>query len=184
MLNNILKNSLVFTFIGLSNLTAYAASCNPSPTAIRSAPDSRYKIINDGTEVKDKRTGLIWQRCAIGRVFDGNECTGVSEVYNWKKLLALDESLDKEARVNKISGKKYRVPTIKEMESLIEIACPKIAVNTTAFPNTQSWFKSSTSDYNNNDRSLDILFMNGAKDKRYPYPKETSGGHIRLVRDE
>lgn len=212
MLNAFLKKSLICTLTGLSTITSYAYSCNPSPTAIRSAPDSRYTIINDGTEVKDKRTGLIWQRCSIGKTFDGNKCAGVSSVYDWGKILTLDKSLKKGARVDQYSSKNYRVgetfdyggnrideslnnghrvPTISELESLIETACSEkvagaIAINTNAFPNTQAWFKSSTPDLDNKNKSIDILFSNGNGNgsRRYSYPKETTGGHIRLVRDK
>ena len=212
MLNTFLKKSLICTLTGLSTITCYAYSCNPSPTAVRSAPDSRYTIINDGTEVKDKRTGLIWQRCAIGKTFDGKKCAGVSDVYDWKKMLVLDESLKKGVRIDEYSSKSYRVgetinydgtrideslnnghriPTIKELESLVEIACSEkvagaIAINTNVFPNTQTWFKSFTPDLDNKDKSIDILFSNGngKGSRRYSYPKEGAGGHIRLVRDK
>lgn len=205
MLNVFLRNSLIYTLIGFSSLTAYAVSCNPSPTAIRSAPDSRYTIMTDGTEVKDKRTGLIWQRCGIGRVFDGRECAGQYEVFGWKKMIALDEALKKGVRVDKYTSKNYRVsdtlgnlgnrfdtslnnghrvPTIKELESLIEIACSEVAINTTAFPNTGHVYMSSTPDVDNKDRSLHILFLYNMNGKRYHYSKQNSIAIMRLVRSE
>lgn len=184
-----LKNFLICALIGLSSLTSYAASCNPGSKAIRSAPDSRYKIIGDGSEVKDKRTGLIWRRCALGRSFDGKECIGVSEVYNWKSLFTLESSLKKGAYIDLGFSKNYRIPTINELESLIETACSEkavdaIAINTNIFPGTQYWFKSSTSDPDDKERALDILFMPGTKGKRYSYSKEIPAGYVRLVRDK
>lgn len=208
MLNAFLRNSFIYALIGFSSLTAYAVSCNPSPTAIRSAPDSRYTIMTDGTEVKDKRTGLIWQRCGIGKVFDGRECVGRYELFGWKRMLLLDEALKKGVRVDKYTSKNYRVsdtldrldrfgnrldaslnnghrvPTIEELESLIEIACSEVAINTTAFPNTDHVYMSSTPDADNEDRSLHILFLYNMNGKRYHYTKQNSISVIRLVRSE
>ena len=43
-------------------MSAYShASCNSNIT--HTAPDSQYELLNNNTEVKDKQTGLIWQRC-------------------------------------------------------------------------------------------------------------------------
>lgn len=205
MLGSILKNCIAFILIGLSSLTAYALSCDPSPLAIRSAPDNRYTIISDGTEVKDKRTGLIWQRCAIGKNFNGKECAGVSDVYSWDSLVNLNKNLSKGTRVDKNLAKTYRVndtldsngrrsnnsfnnghrvPTIEELESLVETACPEIAINTTLFPNTQHTFRSITESLENKEDALSLLFLYDFKGTRYKHRKKAHFGHIRLVRNE
>lgn len=205
MLGSILKSCIAFILIGLHSLTAYALSCDPSPLAIRSAPDNRYIIISDGTEVKDKRTGLIWQRCAIGQNFDGKQCAGRPDVYSWNNLLNLDKNLAKGTRVDKNLAKTYRVndtldsngrrsdnsfnnghrvPTIQELETLVETACPEIAINTTLFPNTGHTFRSSTEIPNDKEYALSLLFLNDFKGTRYKHLKQAIFGNIRLVRNE
>ncbi len=88
-----------------------------------SRPDSRYEIQNNGSEVKDLKTGLIWQRCLVGMKFENNQCTGVAKLQNWKTLM----------KEGKNQG--WRVPNIKELQTLVDRACSDPAINGKIFPN-------------------------------------------------
>ena len=102
----------ILSLLSLLALTSYShAACNPNMTA--TAPNSRYNLLNNGTEVKDVQTGLIWQRCSLGQMWNGTTCTGTAATYNWTNAL--------QTAVNMGSG--WRVPNIKEPDSLIEQAC-------------------------------------------------------------
>lgn len=104
----------------------HAQTCNQSIS--RTAPDSRYEILSNGAEVKDKQTGLIWQRCSVGQSWDGVTCAygNDSVTYNWAQAMFL---------VSKV-GNGWRIPNIKELRSIIEEACYKPAINESIFPNT------------------------------------------------
>lgn len=102
------------------------ASCNSSiaPTA----PSSRYQLLNNDTEVKDLKTNLIWQRCSVGQTWSGSSCAGAASKYTWQNALQLGQSMTAD----------WRLPNIKELQSLVEKACSRPSINQTIFPNTSS----------------------------------------------
>jgi hypothetical protein len=73
----------------------------------------RFEIA--GNEVHDRKTDLTWQRCDFGQAWDDANawCTGV-------KKHATTEGLDEAAQS---SAPGWRLPTLDEMTSLMEVAC-------------------------------------------------------------
>lgn len=129
--------------------TAQAQSCKKStPTA----PNTRYELLNNGSEVKDIKTNLIWQRCSVGQTWSGTGgCTG-AVTYKGHWLYALS-----------LAGGEWRIPNIKELSSLVERACFAPAINESIFPNTQSsvyWSSSPTAMYGGSDVWV-VDFSNG-----------------------
>lgn len=118
---------LTVTILATANLTAYA---NCTPLIAEETPTSRVVPLNDGSEVKDKVTGLIWQRCSIGQVWRNNTCTAKLEA----KQLTWHEAL----KETKALGNGYRLPTIRELQSILEFRCHTPAINSTVFPNTNA----------------------------------------------
>lgn len=120
---NMKKNSLLLITLASFSMitaTAYAQTCDTDMT--RTAPDSRFKDLGNG-EVEDLSTGLVWQRCSIGQMWNGTTCTGNASNLNWQQALSKSKAL----------GKNYRLPNFKEIASIREIAC-KVPINTTYFP--------------------------------------------------
>lgn len=78
-------------------------------------------ISADGATVYDEKTDLTWQRCSVGKVWDGSTCSGNRTYINWQDALAL-------------AGSGWRIPNIKELDSIVEEACSRPAINSTAFP--------------------------------------------------
>jgi hypothetical protein len=120
---------------------AQAQTCNPN--IVRTAPDSRYELVmgSGGSEVLDKQTGLIWQRCSLGQTWNGTACTGAASTHTWTEALAKAKAV----------GNGYRLPNIRELKSLTEKACFEPAINSTFFPNTVSegyWSASPDAGYN------------------------------------
>lgn len=130
--------------------TVVNATCNPNITRI--APDSRYELVNNGAEVKDKQTGLIWQRCSLGQTWSGTSCTGTAATYNWTNALQTAANM----------GGGWRVPNVKELDSLIEQACYSPSINELMFPNTvvNYYWSSSPVAYNSNYAWI-VLFDHG-----------------------
>ena len=122
--------------------TAHAQTCNPSIT--RSAPDSRYQLVvgSGGSEVLDTQTKLIWQRCSLGQTWNGSTCTGTASTHTWTDALTKARAV----------GNGYRLPNVKELQSLVEEACYNSSINETFFPATPSsvyWSASPLAGYDN-----------------------------------
>lgn len=119
------------TYSGLS----VARTCNAKMLA--DAPDNRYSLQADGTAL-DKKTGLTWMRCALGQTWNGSTCTGTPKGYLWKNALQTAEETVFAGQID------WRLPNIKELQSLVEHRCSGAAINKTAFPNTSELYWSST----------------------------------------
>ena len=136
-------------------------------------PDSLYIDHGNGT-VTDKVTGLMWQKCSLG--LSGSNCaTGSASTHTWQAALAV-------ANQNTGSGHtEWRLPNMKELETLVEIACDRPAINQTIFPATISErYWSSTPNVSN-------VFSHHARGVIFTYGDSTSflkknARYVRLVR--
>lgn len=106
---------------------SYAQSCTMGIAS--NTPESRYEILKEsnGAEVMDKQTGLIWQRCSLGQVWINNSCIGTPSIHTWSSALK---------RVKEL-GNGYRLPNIKELQTLVSETCEWPAINETIFPQTE-----------------------------------------------
>lgn len=148
--------------------TSYAKTCNSKIKQTR--PDSRYQDM--GAEVKDTVTGLIWQRCSVGQTWNGTTCTGTATTHTWQQALNVAKNL----------GNGYRLPNIKELNSLVERQCYYPAINTTIFPNTingEYWSSSALL----NDYSYSTWFIN-FRDGYNTNASRTYEFYVRAVRSE
>lgn len=66
----------------------------------------------NGTVI-DSQTGLQWMRCELGQTWTGRTCTGESETYQWQA------ALDKAKIISYATYSDWRVPTLKELQSLV-----------------------------------------------------------------
>lgn len=130
--------------------TIVNATCNPNITPI--APNSRYELLNNGAEVKDSKTGLLWQRCSLGQTWNGTNCTGTAAIYRWASALQTAANM----------GSGWRVPNVKELDSLVEQACYNPSINEVIFPNviSDSYWSSSPA-VGNSSCALVVNFDNG-----------------------
>jgi hypothetical protein len=164
-------NLIIATLLLMLSSTNYAA-CNSAIT--RTAPDSRYELLNSNTEVKDKQTGLIWQRCSLGQTWSGTSCTksGAVIFYNWANALQTAKNM----------GGGWRVPNIRELASLIEQACYSPSINDVFFPNTftVAHYRSSSPRLNGSGWAWVVSFDSGSDitKRNYEYLP------VRLVRSD
>ena len=145
-------------------------------------PDSgRYLAHGDGT-LTDTYTGLMWQRCPLGYLLDesgtpgfmdDDRCTltGAAE-QTWQ--LALQLAADDASA----AYSDWRLPNIKELDSIVELGCHAPAIESGPFPDTPTGlFWSSTPGRDAVD-ATGVSFLWGdirGEDKTAP-------GHARLVR--
>lgn len=137
----------------LWGLNAQAQTCNPN--IVKTKPDSQYTVSADGTEVTDTKTGLIWQRCALGMSWNGTTCGGTATNHIWEDALA------QAATVATNTNVAWRLPNIKELKSLVEAACYGQAINETIFPATPSSIWSSSADAYLFDVAWKVSFYDG-----------------------
>lgn len=163
-LTNTLSN--VVLLLAISSYSHATCNANVTPTV----PNSRYQLLNNGDEVKDVQTGLIWQRCSVGQTWNGSNCIGTAATYSsWTNVLQTIANM----------GNGWRVPNIKELDSLIEQACYSPSINETYFPNTVSSYYWTSSPVSYNSKYAWIVSFN------YGYEGsngESNSNYVRLVR--
>ena len=108
--------------------------------------DKKYIISDNGQEVLDMQTNLIWRRCVEGMLWNGKTC--VDENGSGPSFFMFEEALQHAAKQAANTKKGWRLPNVKEITSLMDYSQPDMAINSTIFPSTpnaQSWSSSSYS---------------------------------------
>ncbi len=116
---------------------------------------------NGDKTVTDNITGLTWQQ-------EDNNVT-----YTWENALSYCENLS-------LAGQSdWRLPNIRELESIVDEAAYSPAIDTTYFPNTNSsyYWSSTTSAYHNN-YTWGVYFNNGV----VGYYNKSDSGYVRCIR--
>ena len=156
----------------LLNSTLYAQQCEDGKPSL--TPDSRYQFINHGQEVKDLKTGLIWQRCSVGQMWANNQCYGTPQSYTWSEALQKTKAL----------GNGYRLPNVKELQTLVEEACISPAINETIFPTTAiNDYWSSSPKTSDNRYAWSVNFEEGTVNSASIYYKTAKKFNVRAVRN-
>ncbi len=135
-----------------------------------STPDNRF-IVN-GDEVVDKDTELIWQRCSMWQT--GVDCDGRPSGTSWQG--ALQAAADERAA----TGKRWRLPNVKELRSIVEERCAYPTINLTIFPGVDGsgYWSASPNAYDLN-KSWTVNFSFGLS----ATANKSYANKIRLVRD-
>ncbi len=99
-----------------------------------------YSDNGDGT-VTDPTTGLMWMRCSMGQVWDGttSACTGPASTYTWDQAVALTGTVPFAGQSD------WRLPNIRELQTIVDRTVINPAINGVVFPNTPnsgSWSSS------------------------------------------
>lgn len=154
-------------------LNAHAQTCRDN--IIPNTPDSRFTDNGDGT-VKDKQTGLIWMRCALGQTWDGVTCTGEATQFTWQQALQAADGY------SFAGSDAWRVPNSNELESIVERACYDPVINLGIFPTTLSsgYWTSSPRAYYYNDHAWHVNFYYGYGSSS----AKNNSEYVRLVRSD
>ena len=103
-------------------LLLFASSALAAPTT----PTEDFTDNDDGT-VTHRITGLTWMRCAMGMTWTGTTCSGTASPYTWDQAKVL---------TTVFAGKSdWRLPSIAELNSIVEFAGTYGLINATMFPN-------------------------------------------------
>ncbi len=93
-------------------------------------PVEAFLDYGDGT-LLDRRTHLVWMRCIFGMHWDGKSCAGQSLTYT----RADADMILEEFNVTGYAGRStWRLPTLKELSSIVESRCHSPSINLQLFP--------------------------------------------------
>lgn len=131
--------------------------------------------IDKGMVVIDLENGIEWLKCSIGQQWDEENCIG--------DILRLPQEAMGQvvAQANEKLGGKWRLPSRKELESLVCEECEGVKITAETFPNTvgEPYWTGETNSFPPN-AYWSVNFYNGNSFGRFPGYKELA---VRLVRD-
>lgn len=160
---------LGFAVLFLST-SAGAQVCNSNPA---STPNQAFSSQKNATVIQ-KSSHLMWAKCSVGQTPSATGCQGKAASMRW-------QDAQQAASDSKLAGfDNWRLPTIAELEGIVETQCHDPAVNLQVFPNTPSggyWSSSQLPRLKTNAKVLFFFYgepSNFYKDNPY---------HVRLVRD-
>lgn len=138
------------------------AACNPN----KPAPPVGDRFVIQGATVKDKKTGLIWQRCSLGQKWKEKiGCIGVVSEVNFAE--AQDEEADG-----------WRLPRPAELRSLTIGRCSNPSITEEAFPDMDPqklWYWAF-------DGKLEQVVNFGSGNPGYCSSTRCKGNALRLVK--
>lgn len=111
---------------------------------------------DNGDTVTDSSTGLEWQRCPAG--LEGANCdAGLASGFSWTNALSYCGSRDLGGHTD------WRLPNIKELESLADLSRYNPAINSAYFPGAEvtDYYWSSTTNVNSKDKAWYVYFFRG-----------------------
>ncbi|MFZ5761131.1 MAG: DUF1566 domain-containing protein [Thermodesulfobacteriota bacterium] len=147
----------------LAPALAGIAACAALLLAAAPALAGDYTDNGDGTVI-DNATGLMWQR------EDDNSTR------TWQQALAYCESLE----LPEGGYDDWRLPNVKELESITDDSRSNPAIDPTAFPNTNSsYYWSSSTHAGNPDGAWNVFFSNGSVNGYF----KDGYNYVRCVRD-
>ncbi|WP_434341308.1 DUF1566 domain-containing protein [Motilimonas cestriensis] len=190
---------LINTFL-LASVTAMSASSFAADTYCNSSIKKDYVpahfvSLKNGT-IKDTRTGLVWSLCSVGQTWtldqNGKEtCKNAPTSFpTWKNALdaVVAENANPTWTVND-----WRMPNIKELDSIVDRSCYNPSINQDIFPNTYPVNYYSSTPYKGSDDSVAdsnydhitsriISFRTGLENPIRPEGQTRESYSIRLVR--
>ena len=169
-MHNLLNWLQAWLLIALITACTSQAACRDDITP--STPTSRFTVNDDGT-VTDAQTGLLWQRCSLGQNWNGNTCTGDAALYTWQGALTA-------AQDNEFAGiSNWVLPNVKQLTSIVEVACYAPAINSSVFPNASiGRFWTSSPNAHNFGVAWSVSFDYGRNNADLKYSNQS----VRLVR--
>jgi hypothetical protein len=101
-----------------------------------SLPTERFVAQEEGA-VNDTATELMWQRCAVGQQWTGTGCEGEARRLSWAEAQEVAETINAEGT---LFFNDWRVPSIRDLASIVERQCVDPRTNIEVFPATPADF--------------------------------------------
>lgn len=133
--------------------------------------DSSFYIDNGDGTVTDKRTGLMWMRCAEGQKLEEGIVTGVAGTFTWNHAIGL--------RLSFAGFNDWELPDIESLKSIVESNRMNPAINSSVFPLTPCFSFWSNSTGKRSGTAQMVHFSEGFSDSISSIKK----CHVRFVRN-
>lgn len=172
MLTKIVLALSICSLTGVS----FAQVCNSDIT--ETTPITRFSLQGNGTAL-DLKTNLVWKMCNEGEIWNGDSCSGFPYPhYKWQSALEAVHTLNSNGGF--ASQTDWRVPNIKELNSIVELSCydPAINLNIFSIPLGSPYYWSSSPNVYNSGFGWLVYFYNGEDSGQH----QTTDGYLRLVR--
>ena len=175
----LLRSLLCSFFVGVLAVGAVAPvlaqDCDTRKAATASM--SRFKVSSPGT-ITDNKNKLVWLRCPLGMEWNKNSCAGKVLGYTWNEAVVAADEVNAE----KVLGRNdWRLPTIDELNTIVERRCFKPAIDLAVFPySPESGFWTDSSVEGVQPRVWLVHFLNG---NQYIANKKQTW-RVRLVADK
>lgn len=131
-----MKCTLFVVLLVVISINVYGQECRGDIDERISAND--FTFLSNGL-VADRKTGLVWNRCSFGQTWNGVTCEG-----NTRGFSNVHRAITAAANSNYAGYSDWRVPTVVELETIIDASCHGPAINTQIFPNTPYYYWTST----------------------------------------
>lgn len=162
--------------IGRTTITligAMAASVLTGAAYAQCSSDGRFMVDSENGTVTDHKTGLMWQQCAMG--LSGTNC-GAGEAAK----LSLEDTREAITFSATTNHSNWRLPTVKELNSIVDVRCYAPSIQEDIFPNTPAHYFWTDIKFNDDTRkSWVVSFYFGEDGVAF----ESLGLHSRLVRN-
>ncbi|MCK5881186.1 MAG: DUF1566 domain-containing protein [Sinobacterium sp.] len=158
-----MKKALLLSVLSVASGALFAADCLTQHEMDN--PDHMYSIVDADTSqtVQDLETNLTWTRCPLGQSVQAGLCADEVAVpmktYTWEESLAAAET----ANLAVYEGSAdWRVPSIKELQTIMAPTCKNRAMNELAFPTAaNAYIYTSTPDVKSVNNVLIVKMSDG-----------------------
>ncbi|NOT85017.1 MAG: DUF1566 domain-containing protein [Methylococcaceae bacterium] len=170
--------ALLLTTLLLHPAAKALAQCNNAFP--ENTPTRDFTLKDDGTAAYTK-TGLIWSRCSLGQIWQAGTCVGAAVKENY---FGAFEAVKRANAAQYLGYNTWHLPSIEELQSIVEFHCTNPAINATVFPNTlASWYWSASTYFEFPWYGQPVDFGNGNDDIWYKITYEAYPFPVRLVRN-
>jgi hypothetical protein len=128
------------------------------------ANPSFAQFFEDGYTIKDVKNNIVWLRCTVGQTwdYDADTCVGDLVKLNHEEIeIAVEQAAEQ-------LGGSWRLPSLKELESIVCKQCEKPKVNEKYFPNiSPEAYWTQTQNKFNSKMYWTVNFMTGHNYSRF-----------------
>jgi hypothetical protein len=140
---------LVGLFLTLCLWHSHAMAKNCNATQDSREVGKRFDL--RGSQVFDRQTNLLWERCSLGQRYSKNQCRGAA------KLMGLVDAED----VAKKLPDGWRLPTLNELATLRKMNCKGAQINQLVFPSVVEFAEGNAKYWSSSrDQLLPTLYYN------------------------
>jgi len=149
-----INNQYATVISALSTSTSTQISTSTNKYILPPESPTNYTDNRNGT-ITDNYTGLIWRKCPQG--MSGNDCkSGSVSFREWSKARVECENLS-------FAGKKgWRIPTLKELQSIVDTGSYDPAINKTFFAGSDGPYWTLTSPAKYSGSKFTVIFSTGS----------------------